>query len=243
MPPSSASGVPALRRGGPGTARCWGLLCLVQMASAGLATPTGPTGHDAGALSARKTPDSLSLMPVAACRGEPASISEQHLKDAWQAQVTFRDDAVARGTLKNNGSRARIGIGNRPYVCACACACACMCPRACVFQTIQGNRKKDHICKCEMCTCGECMFAHMLLYLSRYFLNLGLRFGESYRGVPANRIWERNLSQNFPVSSSVREWWTLGFLMHFILLFHTISARPPKQPRMVRTFLKVHTQQ
>jgi hypothetical protein len=26
-----------------------------------------------------------------------------------------------------------------------------------------------------------------------------------------------------------------------ILLFHTISARPPKQPRMVRTFLTVHT--
>jgi hypothetical protein len=26
-----------------------------------------------------------------------------------------------------------------------------------------------------------------------------------------------------------------------ILLFHTISARPPEQPRMVRTFLKVHT--
>jgi hypothetical protein len=26
-----------------------------------------------------------------------------------------------------------------------------------------------------------------------------------------------------------------------ILLVHTISARPPKQPRMVRTFLKVHT--
>jgi hypothetical protein len=26
-----------------------------------------------------------------------------------------------------------------------------------------------------------------------------------------------------------------------ILLFHIISARPPKQPRMVRTFLKVHT--
>ncbi len=26
-----------------------------------------------------------------------------------------------------------------------------------------------------------------------------------------------------------------------ILLFHSISARPPKQPRMVRTFLKVHT--
>jgi hypothetical protein len=26
-----------------------------------------------------------------------------------------------------------------------------------------------------------------------------------------------------------------------ILLFHTISARPPKQPRMVRAFLKVHT--
>jgi hypothetical protein len=26
-----------------------------------------------------------------------------------------------------------------------------------------------------------------------------------------------------------------------ILLFHTISARPPKQPRMVRAFLQVHT--
>ena len=26
-----------------------------------------------------------------------------------------------------------------------------------------------------------------------------------------------------------------------ILRFHTISARPPKQPRMVGTFLKVHT--
>ena len=26
-----------------------------------------------------------------------------------------------------------------------------------------------------------------------------------------------------------------------ILLFHTISTRPPKQPGMVRTFLKVHT--
>ena len=26
-----------------------------------------------------------------------------------------------------------------------------------------------------------------------------------------------------------------------ILLFHIISARPPKQPRTVRTFLKVHT--
>jgi hypothetical protein len=26
-----------------------------------------------------------------------------------------------------------------------------------------------------------------------------------------------------------------------ILLFHTISARPPKQTRMVGTFLKVHT--
>jgi hypothetical protein len=26
-----------------------------------------------------------------------------------------------------------------------------------------------------------------------------------------------------------------------ILLFHTISASPPKQPRMVGTFLKVHT--
>ncbi len=47
-------------------------------------------------------------MAVAVCRGEPASISEQHLKDACQAQVTFRDDVVARGTLKNNGSRARI---------------------------------------------------------------------------------------------------------------------------------------
>jgi hypothetical protein len=26
-----------------------------------------------------------------------------------------------------------------------------------------------------------------------------------------------------------------------ILLFHTISARPPEQPRMVRAVLKVHT--
>jgi hypothetical protein len=26
-----------------------------------------------------------------------------------------------------------------------------------------------------------------------------------------------------------------------ILLFHILSARPSKQPRMVRTFLKVHT--
>ena len=26
-----------------------------------------------------------------------------------------------------------------------------------------------------------------------------------------------------------------------ILIFHIISARPPKQPRMVCTFLKVHT--
>jgi hypothetical protein len=26
-----------------------------------------------------------------------------------------------------------------------------------------------------------------------------------------------------------------------ILLFNIISARPPKQPRIVRTFLKVHT--
>jgi hypothetical protein len=26
-----------------------------------------------------------------------------------------------------------------------------------------------------------------------------------------------------------------------ILLFHIISDRPPKQPSMVRTFLKVHT--
>ncbi len=26
-----------------------------------------------------------------------------------------------------------------------------------------------------------------------------------------------------------------------ILLFHTVSASPPKQPRMVRTFLQVHT--
>ena len=41
--------------------------------------------------------------PVAAC--EPASISEQHLKDACQAQIRFREDAAALGTLKKNGSR------------------------------------------------------------------------------------------------------------------------------------------
>ena len=78
------------------------------MASAGLATPTAPTGQDAGALSSRKTPATLAIMPgpVAAC--EPASISEQHLKDACQAQIRFREDAAALGTLKKNGSRARI---------------------------------------------------------------------------------------------------------------------------------------
>ena len=75
------------------------------MASAGLATPTAPTGQDAGALSSRKTPAARALMPgpVAAC--EPASISEQHLKDACQAQIRFREDAAALGTLKKNGSR------------------------------------------------------------------------------------------------------------------------------------------
>jgi hypothetical protein len=70
------------------------------MASAGLATTTTPTGHDEAALSARKTPTSLSLMPVAAC--EQASINEQHLKADWQAQITFREDAATLGTLKNN---------------------------------------------------------------------------------------------------------------------------------------------
>ena len=53
----------------------------------------------------RGTPAARSLMPgpVAAC--EPASISEQHLKDACQAQIRFREDAAALGTLKKNGSR------------------------------------------------------------------------------------------------------------------------------------------
>jgi hypothetical protein len=37
-----------------------------------------------------------------------------------------------------------------------------------------------------------------------------------------------------------RNEWCFG-AARTILLFHTISARPPKQPRMVRTFLKVHT--
>ena len=60
-PPASESAVPALRRGGPGTARRWGLLCLVQMASSGHATPTAPTRTDAGALSAAKTPASRPL--------------------------------------------------------------------------------------------------------------------------------------------------------------------------------------
>jgi len=36
---------------------------------------------------------------------EPASISEQHLKDAWQAQMRFCENAAALGTLKKNGSR------------------------------------------------------------------------------------------------------------------------------------------
>ena len=73
------------------------------MASAGLATPTAPTGQDAGALSSRKTPAARTLIAVAAC--EPASISEQHLEDACQAQIRFREDAAALGTLKKNGSR------------------------------------------------------------------------------------------------------------------------------------------
>ena len=82
-----------------------GLLCPVQMASAGLATPTAPTGQDAGVLSSRKTPAAQTLMPVVC---EPASISEQHLKDAWQAQMRFCENAAALGTLKKDGSRARI---------------------------------------------------------------------------------------------------------------------------------------
>ena len=73
------------------------------MASAGLDTPTDPTGQDAGVLSSRKTPAARALMPVAEC--DPASISEQHLKDACQAQIRFREDAAALGTLKKNGSR------------------------------------------------------------------------------------------------------------------------------------------
>ena len=72
------------------------------MASAGLATPTAPTGQDAGVLSSRKTPAARTLMPVEC---EPASISEQHLKDAWQAQMRFCENAAALGTLKKNGSR------------------------------------------------------------------------------------------------------------------------------------------
>ena len=75
----------------PGAAaRSWGLLCPVQMSSAGLDTPTAPTGQDAGVLSSRKTPAAQTLMPVEC---EPASISEQHLKDVWQA-VRFSEDAV-----------------------------------------------------------------------------------------------------------------------------------------------------
>ena len=61
------------------------------------------TGQDAGALSSRKTPAARALMPVAAC--EQASISKQHLKDAWHLQIRFREDAAALGTLKKNGSR------------------------------------------------------------------------------------------------------------------------------------------
>ena len=80
-----------------------GRLCPVQMASAGFATPTAPTGQDAGALSSRKTPAARTLIAVAAC--EPASISEQHLEDAWHLQIRFREDAAALGTLKKNGSR------------------------------------------------------------------------------------------------------------------------------------------
>ena len=83
----------ALRRCGPGTARRGGLLCLVQMASAGHATPTAPTRNDAGALSANKTPASRPLNYDAATA--TASISLKDLTDTWQKQCTYPQEADA----------------------------------------------------------------------------------------------------------------------------------------------------
>ena len=91
--PASASAVLALRRGGPGTARRGGLLCLVQMASAGHATPTAPTRTDAGALSAAKTPAFRPLNYDAATA--TASISLKDLTDTWQKQCTYPQEADA----------------------------------------------------------------------------------------------------------------------------------------------------
>ena len=91
--PASASAVLALRRGGPGTARRGGLLCLVQMASAGHATPTAPTRNDAGALSANKTPASRPLNYDEA--RATASISLKDLTDTWQKQCTYPQEADA----------------------------------------------------------------------------------------------------------------------------------------------------
>ena len=96
----------ALRRCGPGTARRGGLLCLVQMASAGHATPTAPTRNDAGALSANKTPASRPLNYDAA--RATASISLKDLTDTWQAQITYLQEATVSGNLKEQGARLPI---------------------------------------------------------------------------------------------------------------------------------------
>ena len=84
--------------GGPGTARRGGLLCLVQMASAGHATPTAPTRNDAGALSANKTPASRPLNYDEA--RATASISLKDLTDTWQKQCTYVQEADASAEEK-----------------------------------------------------------------------------------------------------------------------------------------------
>ena len=96
----------ALRRGGPGTARRGGLLCLVQMASAGHATPTAPTRTDAGALSAAKTQAFRPLNYDAATA--TASISLKDLTDTWQAQIAYLQEATVSGNLKEQGARLPI---------------------------------------------------------------------------------------------------------------------------------------
>ena len=101
-----ASAVLALRRCGPGTARRRGLLCLVQMASAGHATPTAPTRNDAGALSANKTPASRPLNYDEA--RATASISLKDLTDTWQAQIAYLQEATVSGNLKEQGARLPI---------------------------------------------------------------------------------------------------------------------------------------
>jgi hypothetical protein len=61
------------------------------------------------------------------------------------------------------------------------------------------------------------------------FLQSGIEFGRSRTGEGSSGGKKRGVVRSGPGAART------------ILLFHIISARPSKQPRMVRTFLKVHT--